>query len=61
MKVRVAEGRVLRDPHTKQLMHAGDEREVPNSTYWTRRLRDGDVVAVHTHARHARHADAKEA
>ena len=61
MKVRVAEGRVLRDPVTKTLYASGEERDVPEtSVYWRRRLRDGDVVPVETaHSRAPRHA-AKE-
>lgn len=47
MKVKLAEGRLLRDPDTKQLINPGDVRDVPDtSLYWRRRLRDGDVVMV---------------
>ncbi len=64
MRVRLAEGRALRDPHTKQLMSADREREVPDtSLYWRRRLRDGDVVLVeeeHPHHRSGRHRGDEE-
>jgi hypothetical protein len=47
MKVKLAAGRALRDPVTKQLMPADQVREVSaTSIYWRRRLRDGDVVVV---------------
>jgi len=53
MKVKLAEGRLLRDPDTKQLMNPGDVRDVPdNSMYWRRRLRDGDVVLADPPAQH---------
>jgi hypothetical protein len=67
MKVKLAPGRVLRDPQSKMLMQPGDEREVPdNSMYWKRRLRDGDALEVKgdapapAHHRAAHHAPAKE-
>jgi hypothetical protein len=45
MKIKLAEGRALRDPVTKQLMRPDQVRDVPvTSLYWRRRLRDGDVV-----------------
>lgn len=46
MKVKLAEGRRLRDPVTRVLMEPDQVRDVPNSMYWARRLRDGDVVIV---------------
>jgi hypothetical protein len=46
MKVKLAEGRALRDPLTKTLMKPDEVRDVPNSMYWIRRVRDGDVVVV---------------
>ena len=47
MKVKLAEGRALRDPQTRQLMHPDRVRDVPDtSLYWRRRLRDGDVVLI---------------
>jgi hypothetical protein len=47
MKVKLAAGRALRDPVTRQLMGPDQVREVPDtSTYWRRRLRDGDVVLI---------------
>lgn len=46
MKVKpVDPNAVIRDPHTRrQLPPDGDE--VPENTFWTRRLRDGEVVRV---------------
>jgi hypothetical protein len=47
MKVKLAEGRALRDPTTRAMMKPDEVRDVPdNSIYWRRRLRDGDVVAA---------------
>jgi len=59
MKVKLAEGRALRDPTTRQLMKPDEVREVPPSIYWHRRLRDGDVVRVDetTHRRAAARED----
>jgi ferric-dicitrate binding protein FerR (iron transport regulator) len=45
MKVKPAEGRAVRDERTMQLLPP-EGRDVPNSAYWQRRLRDGDVVAA---------------
>jgi len=50
MRVRPAEGRAVRDPLTKQLLPA-DGRDVPDNSFWRRRLRDGDVVAADAPAR----------
>lgn len=45
MFVKPAAGLLVRDPDLRDLLpEAG--REVPDSDYWQRRLRDGDVVAV---------------
>lgn len=45
MMVKPAPGRAVRDPVTRQLLpEAG--RDVPDNTFWHRRLRDGDVIAV---------------
>ncbi len=45
MKVIPAPGRAVRDPKSMMLLPA-EGREVPdNDTFWTRRLRDGDVTA----------------
>jgi hypothetical protein len=63
MKVKLAEGRALRDPTTRALMRPDEVRDVPEtSLYWRRRLRDGDVIPVEDRApaRHARPAE-KEA
>jgi hypothetical protein len=53
MHVRPAPGFTIRDPDLKD--HLPQEgRDVPDSPYWHRRLRDGDVVsgAVKTAAKH---------
>jgi hypothetical protein len=43
--VKPAEGLKVRDPDTRR--HLPEEgAAVPRSTYWLRRLRDGDVVAA---------------
>ena len=56
MKVRLAEGRMLRDPRTKVLIDADRVREVPDASgYWRRRLRDGDVVIVEEEEHPHRH------
>lgn len=45
MQVKPAPGLRIRDPEKGDyLPEAG--REVPNTQYWQRRLRDGDVVAA---------------
>ena len=37
----------VRDPENAQLAHLPPEgREVPESSYWLRRIRSGDVVIV---------------
>lgn len=52
MKVKLAEGRRLRDPVTKVHMEPDQVRDVPINIYWRRRLRDGDVVAVDDQPQH---------
>lgn len=52
MKVKLAEGRRLRDPVTHAHLEPDQVREVPRNTYWVRRLRDGDVVEVNEHGHH---------
>jgi hypothetical protein len=44
MKVKLGEGRALRDPVTHMLMKPDEVRDVPQSQFWMRRLRDGDVI-----------------
>jgi hypothetical protein len=46
MKVKPATpGSIIRDPHTKRpVPDEGDD--VPETSFWIRRLRDGDVVIV---------------
>jgi Protein of unknown function (DUF2635) len=45
MRVKPAEGRAVLDPHTFRPLPA-EGRNVPDSTFWRRRLRDKDVVLV---------------
>lgn len=45
MYVKPAPGLVIRDPDLLDLLPE-DGREVPNTEYWNRRWRDGDVVAA---------------
>lgn len=45
MFVKPAAGRKVRDPKTMQYI-SDDGAEVPESTFWLRRLRDGDVVTA---------------
>lgn len=46
MKVKSAiEGAVIRDPHTKRPLPA-EGGEVPDNTFWRRRLMSGEVVLV---------------
>lgn len=64
MKVKLAEGRALRDPTTHAMMSPDEVREVPDTDlYWRRRVRDGDVVKVngdHAHAQHHHRRAEKE-
>lgn len=46
MKIKLAEGRRLRDPFTRVHLRADEVRDVVPSMFWRRRLRDGDVVVV---------------
>ncbi len=45
MNVKPAPGLRIRDPDLKDLL-PDEGREVPDTDYWHRRLRDGDVVEV---------------
>lgn len=45
IKVKPAPDLQVRDPFTKQPLPA-DGAEVPASTYWLRRIKDGDVLVV---------------
>ena len=47
MIVKPAAGRAVRDPNTYELLPA-EGRDVPDTFFWRRRLRDGDVVAAGT-------------
>lgn len=38
-------GQIIRDPHTKRVL-PDDGAEMPGTSFWIRRLRDGDVVLV---------------
>jgi hypothetical protein len=46
MKVKLAEGRAIRDPVTRAMMRPEEVRDVPLTDYWRRRLRDGDIVSA---------------
>ena len=46
MRVRPVGSARVRDPDTRTILTG--ERDVPCSTYWMRRLRDGDVAIVAT-------------
>lgn len=46
MKVILTPGRAVRDPDNGQLLPENSPVEVPDNTFWRRRLRDGDVVLV---------------
>lgn len=45
MRVKPAPGRLARDPRSKLPVPEGGA-DVPESSYWTRRLASGDVVRV---------------
>lgn len=46
MKVKpVDPNAIIRDPHTRQPLPA-EGADVPENSFWIRRLRDGDVVRV---------------
>lgn len=45
MKVKPAQGIKIRDPDLKDFLPE-EGRDVPDSPFWHRRVRDGDVVAV---------------
>ncbi len=46
MKVKpVNPAAVIRDPHTKRQLPA-DGGDVPDNTFWNRRILDGDVVRI---------------
>lgn len=61
MKVKPAQGRAVRDPHSMALLPA-EGRDVPDrDPFWRRRLRDGDVVRVEDAPSQAAPAPAKEA
>lgn len=48
MKVKPAlKDATIRDPHTRRPLGA-EGGDVPDSTFWRRRLRDGDVIAMGT-------------
>lgn len=47
IKIKPVQGAVVRDPETKELLAASGESK-PRSSYWLRRLRDGDVEEVKT-------------
>ena len=43
MIVKPVEGRIVRDPRNFQILPA-EGRDVPDTMFWRRRIRDGDVV-----------------
>lgn len=43
MKVKLTPGRAVRDPQIGELLPATRPAEVPDTAFWRRRLRDGDV------------------
>ncbi len=45
MRVKPATGLKIRDPDLRDIL-PDEGRTVPESGYWTRRLRDGDVIEV---------------
>ena len=64
MKVKPAEGRAVRDPDSMVLL-PDEGKDVPDTTFWRRRLRDGDVIEVvdpppDPPGRRAAHAETKE-
>jgi hypothetical protein len=46
MKVKPAEGRMVRDPRSMQLVPPEGREVSDRDPFWRRRLRDGDVVLV---------------
>lgn len=46
MKIKLTPGRAVRDPDNGMLLPEDTAVEVPDSIFWRRRLRDGDVKSV---------------
>ncbi|MFK3911370.1 DUF2635 domain-containing protein [Enterobacter cancerogenus] len=46
MKVKLTPGRAVRFPDNGQLLPENSPVEVPDNTFWRRRLRDGDVIRI---------------
>ncbi|MFC0140353.1 DUF2635 domain-containing protein [Erwinia mallotivora] len=46
MKIKLNPGRAVRDPDNGLLLPENSPMEVPDNTFWRRRLRDGDVDLV---------------
>lgn len=46
MKIKLTPGRAVRDPDNGMLLPEDAAIEVPDSIFWRRRLRDGDVKSV---------------
>jgi hypothetical protein len=57
MNVKPAPGLTVVDPDLKDVLPA-EGREVPDTHYWQRRLRDGDVVPVQPTKQSARRTEA---
>lgn len=45
LKLKPAQGLIVRDPHTRKPL-AEDGTEVLDSSYWRRRIKSGDAVLV---------------
>lgn len=46
MKIKLTPGRAVREPDNGMLLPEDAAVEVPDSIFWRRRLRDGDVKSV---------------
>jgi len=46
MKVMVVDGKRVRDPGSKLILKPGELRDVPETTFWLRRLAEGDAKRV---------------
>lgn len=58
MYIKPAEDRKVRDPQTKRHVPA-EGAEVPESSYWLRRVKDGDVLVANPAAGQADPEDPK--
>jgi len=46
VKIKLTPGRAVRDPDNGMLLPEDAAVEVPDSIFWRRRLRDGDITRV---------------